>query len=60
MHQRFDPDPRSCSIQKQNSGMITTPINGGGADEKLRFTEEKMVFTLKQAGLCTPVLDVCP
>ena len=30
-----DPDPKSCSIQKQNSGMINTPLNGGGADEKV-------------------------
>ena len=29
-----DPTPKSCSIQKQNSGMINTPLNGGGADEK--------------------------
>jgi len=26
-----DPDPKSCAIQKQNSGMIHTPLNGGGA-----------------------------
>lgn len=32
---RSDPDPKSCSIQKQNSGMINTPLNGGGADEKI-------------------------
>ncbi len=31
----LDPDPKSCSIQKQNSGMIKTPLNGGGADEKV-------------------------
>lgn len=31
----IDPDPKSCSIQKQNSGMINTPLNGGGADEKV-------------------------
>lgn len=30
-----DPDPKSCSIQKQNSGMIMTPLNGGCADEKV-------------------------
>lgn len=30
-----DPDPKSCSIQKQNSGMINTPLNGGCADEKV-------------------------
>ncbi len=24
---RRDPDPKSCSIQKQNSGMINTPLN---------------------------------
>ncbi|AXW85740.1 hypothetical protein CKQ53_01250 [Lonsdalea britannica] len=31
----FDPDPKPCSIQKQNSGLINTPLNGGGADEKI-------------------------
>ena len=31
----FDPTPKSCSIQKQNSGMIHTPLNGGGANEKV-------------------------
>ncbi|BEI21373.1 hypothetical protein STH22820_32730 [Edwardsiella ictaluri] len=30
-----DPTPKSCAIQKQNSGMINTPLNGGGADEKV-------------------------
>jgi hypothetical protein len=30
-----DPTPKSCSIQKQNSGMIMTPLNGGCADEKV-------------------------
>ncbi|EDS2252302.1 hypothetical protein GUD77_001734 [Salmonella enterica] len=30
-----DPDPKSCSIQKQNSGMIFTPLSGGCADEKV-------------------------
>lgn len=30
-----DPDPKSSAIQKQNSGMIYTPLNGGGADEKI-------------------------
>ncbi len=30
-----DPDPKSCSIQKQNSGMMNTPLNGGGGDEKV-------------------------
>ncbi|MCL6334947.1 hypothetical protein EXT66_15595 [Pectobacterium carotovorum subsp. carotovorum] len=30
-----DPAPKSCPIQKQNSGMINTPLNGGGADEKV-------------------------
>ncbi|TPG63120.1 hypothetical protein EAH77_05920 [Ewingella americana] len=30
-----DPDPKSCSIQKQNSGMIMTPLNGGCTDEKV-------------------------
>lgn len=32
---RFDPDPKSCSIQKQNSGMMMTPLSGGCADEKV-------------------------
>ncbi|WP_411704858.1 hypothetical protein, partial [Edaphovirga cremea] len=30
-----DPTPKSCSIQKQNSGMINTPLDRGGADEKV-------------------------
>ena len=30
-----DPDPKSCAIQKQNSGMINTHLNGGGADQKI-------------------------
>lgn len=30
-----DPDPKSCSVQKQNSGMINSPLSGGGADEKV-------------------------
>ncbi|WP_145592422.1 PD-(D/E)XK motif protein, partial [Yersinia bercovieri] len=30
-----DPTPKSCSIQKQNSGMINTPLSGGCADEKV-------------------------
>lgn len=29
------PDPKSCSIQKQNSGMIFTSPDGGCADEKV-------------------------
>jgi hypothetical protein len=29
-----EPTPKSCPIQKQNSGMINTPLNGSGADEK--------------------------
>lgn len=32
---RGDPTPKSCSIQKQHSGMINTPLNGDGADEKV-------------------------
>ncbi|AXU93966.1 hypothetical protein CI789_01175 [Erwinia persicina] len=32
---RIDPDQKSCSIQKQNSGMIYTPLNGGCADENV-------------------------
>ncbi|EDV0071426.1 hypothetical protein XZ90_001452 [Salmonella enterica subsp. enterica] len=28
-----DPTPKSCSIQKQNSGKINTPLNGGGDDK---------------------------
>ena len=35
MGMMIDPDPKSRSIQKQNSGMINTPQNGGGADEKV-------------------------
>lgn len=35
MGMMIDPDPKSCSIQKQNSAMIFTPLNGGGADEKV-------------------------
>jgi putative transposase len=55
----FDPDPKSCSIQKQNSGMIFTFPSGGYADEKSRFTEEQIVFALRQAELGTPVPEVC-
>ena len=33
--QSIDPTPKSCSIQKQNSGMINTPLSGGCADEKV-------------------------
>ncbi|PLY38595.1 hypothetical protein F164LOC_01890 [Pectobacterium carotovorum] len=29
-----DPAPKFCAIQKQNSDMIHTSLNGGGADEK--------------------------
>lgn len=32
---QLDPDPKSCAIQKQNSGMIVTPLSGGCADEKV-------------------------
>ncbi|MGQ5975010.1 hypothetical protein ACUNG3_13575, partial [Serratia sp. IR-2025] len=32
---RIDPDPKSCSIQKQNSGMMNTSLSGGCADEKV-------------------------
>ncbi len=39
--------------------MINTPLKGGGANEKPGFTEEQIVFTLKQAGLGTSVSDVC-
>jgi putative transposase len=39
--------------------MINTPLNGGGADEKSRFTEEQIVFALKKAELGTSVPDVC-
>ncbi|WP_235784865.1 plasmid pRiA4b ORF-3 family protein [Serratia fonticola] len=35
LHQFHDPTPKSCSIQKQNSGMINTPLSGGCADEKV-------------------------
>lgn len=28
------PAPKSCSVQKQNAGMINAPLNGGGANEK--------------------------
>ena len=54
-----DPDPKSCSIQKQNSGMMNTSLSGGCADEKSRFTEEQIVFALKQAELGTSVPEVC-
>ncbi|WP_416045153.1 LD-carboxypeptidase [Edwardsiella ictaluri] len=30
-----DPAPKSCAIQKQNSGMRNTPLGGGGTDEKV-------------------------
>ena len=55
----IDPDPKSCSIQKQNSGMMNTSLSGGCADEKSRFTEEQIVFALKQAELGTSVPEVC-
>ena len=45
-----DPDPKSCSIQQQNSGIIMTPLNGGCADEKVtihRGTDLEMC-----SGLC--------
>ncbi|PXK65374.1 hypothetical protein DMS07_28090, partial [Klebsiella variicola] len=44
-----DPDPKSCSIQKQNSGMIMTPLNGGGADEKITIHRRADCFC-PQAG----------
>lgn len=38
---------------------MRTPLNGGCADEKPRFTEKQIAFALKPAELGTPVLDVC-
>ena len=55
----FDPTPKSCSIQKQNSGMIMTPLNGGCADEKVTIHRRADCFALKQAELGTSVPDVC-
>lgn len=55
-----DPDPKSCSIQKQNSGMIFTPPRAEVVPmKKSRFTEGQIVFDLKQAELGTPVPEVC-
>ena len=34
-----DPDPKSCAIQKQNSGMINTHLNGGGAEALLNKSD---------------------
>lgn len=55
-----DPDPKSCSIQKRNSDLIHIPLNEGGVDKKSGFTEEPVVFPLKQAepGM-TSVAEVC-
>lgn len=32
---RYDPYPKSCSIQKQNSSIIFTPTSGDGAYKKV-------------------------
>ncbi len=45
------PDPKSCTIQKQNADMINTPETEVVPMKKLRFTEEQIVFALKHAGL---------
>jgi len=55
----FDPDLKSCPIQKQNSGKKHAPLNGDGTDEKSPFTEEQIVFALKQGELGTRVSEVC-
>lgn len=55
----FDPDLESCPIQKQNSGKKCAPLNGDGTDEKSPFTEEQIVFALKQGELGTRVSEVC-
>ena len=39
--------------------MMNTSLSGGCADEKSRFTEEQIVFALKQAELGTSVPEVC-
>lgn len=54
-----DPNPKSCSIQKQNSGMINTPLNGGGDDEKVTIHRRADCLcpetgTHEQAGLFSP------
>ncbi len=43
----FDPDPKSCSIHKQNSGMVNTPPSGhraGGENVVARNGKEVIVI----------------
>ncbi|OVZ81706.1 hypothetical protein CBW57_21045 [Yersinia intermedia] len=53
-----DPDPKSCSIKKQNSGMINTPLNGGGADEKVTI-HRRADCLCSQAGRAGDVRAGC-
>ena len=54
-----DPDPKSCSIQKQNFGMINTPLKRGGADEKVTIHRRADCLCPEEAELGTSVPDVC-
>ncbi len=56
----IDSDSKSCFIQKQNSGMIYTRRMEVVPMKKSRFTEEQIVFALKQAELETSLPDVYP
>lgn len=39
--------------------MIFTHLNGGGADEKIRYPKEQVAFTLKRAKTGPRVEEVC-
>lgn len=55
-----NPDPKSCTIQKQNSGMINTLLRAGVEPmKKPRLIEEQILFVLRQAEPGTLVTEVC-